>query len=188
MRSLHYTAVARLKMGYPGGWEGAQVSKVFWLVLMLAAPNGLLGEQPTGDLVRWRSILDGEAESRETHRPVLYFFTADWCPPCEALKRTVFSDPAVADLIEQSYVPVAVDDVGELNQAGSEAVDALKLRFLVSRIPSLVVSHPDGGPAVSEVGAPVYSKMVGFLQTAVDRLAVLERVYAAESPRKKVGF
>ena len=116
---------------------------------------------------------------------MLYFFTADWCPPCEALKRTVFSDPAVADLIEQSYVPVAVDDVGELDQAGSEAVDALKLRFLVSRLPSLVVSHPDGGPAVSEVGAPVYSKMLSFLQTAGDRLAVLERVYSEERPRKE---
>jgi thiol-disulfide isomerase/thioredoxin len=129
------------------------------------------------DLVQWRCVGDGEAESRATERPVLYFFTADWCPPCAALKRTVFSDPAVAELIEQNFVPVEVDDVRDENQERSPEVAALAFRYLVGRIPTLVVTRPDGGPAVSEEGVPVYSRMVSFLRTARERLDTLERSY-----------
>lgn len=136
------------------------------------------------DRVTWRSVHDGQAESRATGRPVLYFFTADWCPPCEALKRTVFSDPAVADLIEANYVPVEVNDILDANQESLPEVEALKFKFLVGRLPSLVVAHTDGGPAVSEEGAPVHSKMVRFLETAALRLAELERVFRAKSAGK----
>jgi len=52
-------------------------------------------------------------------------------------------------------------------------VDDLKRRFLVSRLPALVVSMPDSGPAVSEDGSPVYSKMLRFLKTARPRLEEL---------------
>ena len=129
------------------------------------------------DLVHWRTVSGGEAEARSSARPVLYFFTADWCPPCVALKRTVFSDPAVAELIEANFVPVAVDDIRDENQEASPEVSALAFRFLVSRIPTLVVSRPGGGPAVSEDGAPVYSRMVEFLKTARARLDALEKNY-----------
>lgn len=178
---------------------------VFLLVLSLAliapVPDGAPDAAPTPsgdavpdatrdpiderpDLVRWRAIAAGEAESRESTRPVLYFFTADWCPPCAALKRTVFSDPAVADLIEKNFVPVAVDDVRDDFHARLPEIEALAFRFLVGRIPTLVVSHPDGGPAISEEGVPVYSRMVLFLTTARERLDALEKTHG-KNPKVK---
>jgi len=147
------------------------VAIVLGLALTVAAADDVDARR---DLVRWRTIADGEAEARTTSRPVLYFFTADWCPPCAAMKRVVFSDPAVADLIEKNFVPVEVDDVRDEDHERSREVEALAFRFLVGRIPMLVVSRPGGGPAVSEEGAPVYSRMVQFLSTARQRLDVLE--------------
>jgi thiol:disulfide interchange protein len=113
---------------------------------------------------------------------VLYFFTADWCPICEALDRTVFSDPKVAALIQESFVPVEVSDRRDSTGDSSQDVDALRFRFLVSRLPTLVVSMPDSGPAVSQEGAPVYSKMLRFLETASSRLAEMTREWESRRP------
>lgn len=161
--------------------NGADVFAALALGLALTLPAV---EEPEHrpDLVRWRTISDGEAEARTRSRPVLYFFTGDWCPPCVALKRTVFSDPAVAELIEANFVPIAVDDVRGDNQEASPEVAALAFRFLVSRLPTLVVTRPGGGPAVSEDGAPVHSRMVEFLRTARARLEALEK--AGRKPEK----
>lgn len=67
------------------------------------------------------------------------------------MKRTVFSDAEVADLIEKNYVPVAVDDIRDESQERS--------------------------PAVTEDGVPVLLKMVLFLSTARERLDALEKNY-----------
>lgn len=153
--------------------------EAFGLVLALTAPP-VEEATPRPDLVRWRKVAEGEAESRSSARPVLYLFTADWCPPCVALKRNVFSQREIADLIEENFVPVEVDDVRDANQQRTPEVEALEFRFLVGRLPTLVVSRPGGGPAVSEDGAPVYSRMVRFVRTARERLQNLEKRFASE--------
>src|SRR5262245_24044113 len=45
------------------------------------------------ELVHWRPIAEAEAAARQTGRPILYDFTADWCPPCRLMRREVFADP-----------------------------------------------------------------------------------------------
>lgn len=47
-------------------------------------------------------------EARSSGRPVMLYFTADWCPPCHDLKAHVFPQPG---FIEKSrlFVPVYLD-------------------------------------------------------------------------------
>jgi len=53
-----------------------------------------------------------EAMTRATaaDRPVVAVVTADWCPPCQKLKRETLSDERVAGWFEQNAVAVSLVD------------------------------------------------------------------------------
>lgn len=96
-------------------------------------------------------------ESRETGKPVLAVVTADWCGPCQALKRGALADAEVSSWIEANTVAVAID-------ADASPDDARSLG--VSSIPATIVLK-DGQIAdrmVGNVGADDY---LAFLKSAV---------------------
>ena len=96
------------------------------------------------DLVRWRTLEVGLAEARASGRPILYDFTADWCPPCRMMQREVFADAQAAAELESRFVPVRVLD--RQREAGRNArwVDSLQARYRVNAFPTLIVADADG--------------------------------------------
>ncbi len=107
------------------------------------------GGAPSGaDAVRWRTLAAGVAESRATGRPILYDFTAEWCPPCRAMQRQVFADPEAVAEIESRFVPVRVLDRQREAGRNTPWVDSLQARYRVSSFPTLVVAGADGREAL----------------------------------------
>jgi thioredoxin-related protein len=76
------------------------------------------------------------ARARAESRPVFVYWGAEWCPPCNQVKATLFNRQ---DFIERSraFVPVYVD---------GDAPGAQKLgsRFRVSGYPTMVLFSPQG--------------------------------------------
>lgn len=146
-------------------------------ILMACGLSSLLGAGPDQDLttsLRWRPIREGEQEALSAGKPVLYFFTADWCPPCNVLKRTLFQDERVIELIERQFVPIAVVDREQEDGVNPPEVEALGFRFLVTGLPTLVVARARGGPAVSQEGASGTEATMVFLRGAFKQLRDLE--------------
>jgi thiol:disulfide interchange protein len=103
------------------------------------------------DLVKWRPIGVALAEARASGRPLLYDFTAEWCPPCRLMEREVFADEHAARTIETSFVPVRVLDRAREEGRNPPEVASLQARFGVTAFPTLVVVGADGGsPSVIE--------------------------------------
>ena len=107
-----------------------------------AAPPA--GATSGADVVQWRTLEAGLAEARATNRPILYDFTAEWCPPCRAMQREVFADSSAAAEIGSRFVPVRVLDRQREEGRNARWVDSLQARYRVSSFPTLIVAGVDG--------------------------------------------
>jgi protein disulfide-isomerase len=125
--------------------------------------------------VKWRSLADGEAEAKKTGRPVLYFFTADWCGPCHILVRQVFSDAKTVASIESLYVPVVLEDRRQEDGANAAGMERLAQRFGVEGFPTLVVARPGAEGGLRLTGWLGREKTLEFIDGAAGRLAEFEK-------------
>ena len=76
------------------------------------------------------------AQARAQNKPVLLYWGASWCPPCNQLKATLFNRQ---DFAAQSKAFVAVHVDGDRPSA-----QKLGSRFKVSGYPTLVLFAPEG--------------------------------------------
>ena len=93
------------------------------------------------DLVNWSTPA---AVARAADRPgrlALYAFTDPSQAQSRSLAHDVFSSPSIASSINQDFLSVRID--GPLAQDRPEAA-ALRRRFRITELPSLVVESPDG--------------------------------------------
>lgn len=104
--------------------------------------------------IAWRSNLaDAMAEARQTGRPILVDFSADWCPPCRVMQHDVWPNDEVEALANTHFIPVMIDV--DANQADA-------MQYNISSIPTVAVLNPDGTEIARE-GFMSRSAMVRFL-------------------------
>jgi thioredoxin-related protein len=127
-----------------------------WLVVFgaaRAADDGVawLPAANNGDIDR------AFAQARSESKPVLLYWGAKWCPPCNQLKATLFNRH---DFIERSRSLVAVEIDGDL--PGAQRLGA---RFKVSGYPTMVLMRTDGAELMrlpGEADAPQVLQLLEF--------------------------
>ena len=77
------------------------------------------------------------------HKAVLLDFTADWCPACQQLRRTTWSDPAVASAVAERCVAVRAD---------VDAHPDLARQYRAEYLPTLVLTDADGRELRRSIG------------------------------------
>lgn len=115
------------------------------------------GAEAPASNIPWRTDLDAALrEAQASGRPVLVDFTADWCPPCQAMKHDVWPDERVGQLLAERYVPVLID----VDAPGSAAVTQ---RYGISAIPTILVLDAQG-KVLRQANFMSRSQMLRFLQ------------------------
>src|SRR6056297_2362203 len=102
------------------------------LLLTIAASHASLAAAE----VRWQTdTAAAVAKMQQQQRPLLAYFTADYCHWCKRLDHDTWSEPAVAGMIYKAFVPLKVDA-----QKSPELLKALQ----ISGLPAIVAISPDG--------------------------------------------
>ena len=70
--------------------------------------------------------------SEQSGKPMLVLATADWCPPCQKLKRSTLTDPTVMEWIKENTIPVYLEDGENGQEIGSLGVRSYPTTMLIA--------------------------------------------------------
>lgn len=155
------------------------------LALAAIAPSAPALAAASAASVAWQpAAADADIErafgqARGEKKPVLLYWGAKWCPPCNQLKATLFNRQ---DFIEQSRQFVAVHIDGDL--PGAQKLGA---RFKVRGYPTMILFSPDGSEITRLPGEADAPQVLKVLQLGLAGGRPIKTVLADAKAGKKLS-
>jgi protein disulfide-isomerase len=128
------------------------IAAVFFAVAAVVAVSKLAGPS---EKIAWRTNLGAaQHEAATSNKQVLLYFTADWCGPCQQMKRTVFSDDEVERAL-RFHVPVKID---------VDQQPVLARKYGATSIPRMVLVDDDGEIVHEASGAMTSQQFIAWVK------------------------
>jgi thiol:disulfide interchange protein len=161
------------RLGAGGGGSQSRIPPLLLWVLAAAILLRIVtavfhrGTPDSGEgLVRWHPLERAAAASRQSGKPVLYDFTAAWCPPCHRLDADAWTDARIAATLNDAFLPARVVDRQREDGKNPPDIEELQHRYSVTALPTLVVADASGHEISRMEGYPGKEALVAFLEEA----------------------
>jgi protein disulfide-isomerase len=133
--------------------------RVFWLsVLVISLVYAWYSFYVPSNNVDWAEDFASAQElANASGKPMLLFFTSQWCVPCRIMKREVFADPEIMTMINAQLVPVMID-------ADAPQADELFSRYNIGGTPITIITDSLGNVlnyAVGGIGKSEFLELIG---------------------------
>jgi len=161
--------------GRPSGSQRRVPAALYWilgaaLVLRLVTAISDRGKaSETEGLIHWQSAGNVHSISAATRRPILYDFTAAWCPPCRRLDSEGWADAGIATRIGSAFVPARIVDRQREDGKNPPAIEELHKRYGIQVFPTLVAADSSGREIARMEGYPGRERLEAFLREAVEK-------------------
>jgi thiol:disulfide interchange protein DsbD len=100
------------------------------------------------------------AEAQRTGKSVIVDFHSTWCTSCADMDHKTWSEPEVARVVEEAFVPLRIDVT-----QGDAASEALQDKYRAESLPTLIVVDATGKEHGRIVGAVEPAEVIGLLTT-----------------------
>tara|TARA_B110000438_G_scaffold89093_1_gene88549 strand:- start:818 stop:1312 length:495 start_codon:yes stop_codon:yes gene_type:complete len=92
---------------------------------------------PSNDIVWAKSYISSQDKAFQSDKPIILFFTGKWCVPCKIMKRQVWADEQVRDVVNEEFIPLIID------VDDPENIDLL-IRYDVAGTPITIITDSNG--------------------------------------------
>ncbi len=137
-----------------------------------AAPPLAVSRIARGNLQFVEGYAQGLQVAQAERKPMLVFFTADWCHFCHQMAGEAFTDPQVVNLAQQ-FVCVLVD---------ADAESEVCRQFRVQAFPTVQFASPRGVPLNRVVGQKPGQQLMMAMQAALQSIARRPATSAEDRP------
>jgi protein disulfide-isomerase len=122
------------------------------MIVLLAVTGCFAGaEDPAAPKIQWvQKLPDGLRLARESGKPVMLFFTADWCAPCLELKKYVFTDKRVV-AASKRLVNVYIDADSDFETLIAYKVRGIPAVFFLNPLGETIAKYDGDRSAASFV-------------------------------------
>ena len=108
----------------------------------------------------WRvTLVVSLSYAAQSGKPIILFFTGKWCVPCKIMKRQVWADDQVMNIVNAAFIPVTID-VDDPDNA------AVLVRYNVGGTPITIVTDPNGNALQWRVGGIGKSEFLELLRAS----------------------
>jgi thiol:disulfide interchange protein DsbD len=169
---LYYAVVLAVCVWMWGVWVGYSTPaakkwtiRIIAIFLAIAAGFIFLAE-PKKELIGWHQY-DAQiiAAARQSQRPVLVKFTADWCFSCKILDKTVYSSAEIADLIKRKGVLAIKADTTGYDYPAAKAMKGI---YSEPAVPVTILLLPGDNTPVKLHGNLIKNELINNLQSLKD--------------------
>ena len=118
---------------------------VTWLALFTIGVASLAAPAFANTLEGWSTDLDKAlAEAKAGKKSVLVEFTgSDWCPPCIAMRKNVFSKKEFVQAASKNFILVELD-FPKADKALAEKNQPLAEKYKIEGFPTVILLDADG--------------------------------------------
>jgi len=137
---------------------------ITWLASFTVGVAALTASAFANTLEGWSTDLDKAfAKAKSEKKSVLVEFTgSDWCPPCIAMRKNVFSKKEFLDAASKKFILVELD-FPQGNKELKEKNQPLAEKYKIEGFPTVILFTPEG-KEFSRFFASEFPKVDDFLK------------------------